>query len=522
MREQPTNPIASAVRLGFEVGSGDPVDIPVRHMVVTGQTQEAGKTTTLEALIHRARARALCFVTKRGEGSFGEARRVAPYFREQADWQFVASILEASRGEKLKIERAWIIRASKGAHTLAQVQQNVRAAMLTAKGMSADMYLVLDAYLSVVVPQIAAVDWATRVVLESGVNAMDMTELAMEMQHLVLRSSISWVLERESGTIVVVPEAWKFIPQGRGTPVKLAAEAYIRQGAGLKNFLWLDSQDIAGVDKTILKSVPVWVLGVQRESNEIKRTLAQIPGGIKKPKPEQVATLKLGEFFACWGSDIVRVYVQPKWMDDETAKAIARGTMAVDRVVPPASPAKGKPMDADRMERLEEMMETMTRNVAGLASVVQRDMPSRAATPAPQPQPARAPETMTATEAGEEGMYQRFKARLVKEAPAIVALLVQEPEINITVERKTVEVDHTTAKGMIVSLIKEGFFDAGATAYAAWKELKRRWNYGGISARASEQCDGLVVMGFLTKEESEGRAQVYKTVPAAKRRIKES
>lgn len=34
------------VRLGFEVGTGDPVDIPIRHMAVTGQTQEAGKTTT--------------------------------------------------------------------------------------------------------------------------------------------------------------------------------------------------------------------------------------------------------------------------------------------------------------------------------------------------------------------------------------------------------------------------------------------------------------------------------------------
>jgi hypothetical protein len=42
-------------------------------MVVTGQTQEAGKTTTLEALISR-RAPRVAFVTKRGEGAFEGAR----------------------------------------------------------------------------------------------------------------------------------------------------------------------------------------------------------------------------------------------------------------------------------------------------------------------------------------------------------------------------------------------------------------------------------------------------------------
>lgn len=41
--------MTGTIRLGFEVGSGTPVDIPVRHMAVSGQTQESGKTTTLDA-----------------------------------------------------------------------------------------------------------------------------------------------------------------------------------------------------------------------------------------------------------------------------------------------------------------------------------------------------------------------------------------------------------------------------------------------------------------------------------------
>src|SRR3972149_5067341 len=67
------------IHLGYEVGSGREVQIPVRHLAVTGQTQESGKTTTLEALVRRSGLRAIAFVTKRGEGSFGEGRRIQPY-----------------------------------------------------------------------------------------------------------------------------------------------------------------------------------------------------------------------------------------------------------------------------------------------------------------------------------------------------------------------------------------------------------------------------------------------------------
>jgi hypothetical protein len=112
------------------------------------------------------------------------------------------------------------------------VHRNVRKAMETAKGMSGDVYLTLDAYLEVVVPQIARVRWAPRAGARRRRQRDGPDRLPTEMQHLVIKSTLDWVLEREERHVVVVPEAWKFIPQGRGTPVKLAAEAFIRQGAG--------------------------------------------------------------------------------------------------------------------------------------------------------------------------------------------------------------------------------------------------------------------------------------------------
>lgn len=115
----------TSIHLGFEVGTGAPVAIPLKHMAVTGMTQEAGKTTTLEALISRSQLRAIAFVTKRGEGGFGSGNRLAPFFEERADWEFIESILESTMRQRMKFERAWIVRACKGARTLADVQRNV-------------------------------------------------------------------------------------------------------------------------------------------------------------------------------------------------------------------------------------------------------------------------------------------------------------------------------------------------------------------------------------------------------------
>src|SRR5437867_799864 len=98
------------IHLGYEVGTGKPVEIPLGHLCVTGQTQLSGKTTTLEALIDRSKLTAISFVTKRGEGRFENSHRIPPFFRQRADWQFVAGLLEATLREKLKFQRPWIMK----------------------------------------------------------------------------------------------------------------------------------------------------------------------------------------------------------------------------------------------------------------------------------------------------------------------------------------------------------------------------------------------------------------------------
>jgi hypothetical protein len=479
--------VSKTVALGFEVGSGREVSIPLRHMVVTGQTQEAGKTTTLEALIARANLPAVAFVTKRGERSFGAGRRIQPYFRERADWQFVASVLEATMRERLKFERAWIMRASKGARTLADVHRNVRKQMETARGLSADVYLTLDAYLEIVVPRVAQVRFASSLDLAPGLNVLDLSDrdrFPPELQALVMRSALEWVYEKCNGTITIIPEAWEFIPQGRGSPVKLAAVELIRKGAGLSNYVWLDSQDIGGVDKELLRSCPVWLLGVQREANEIKRVLDNIPAGIAKPKPADVAKLLKGQFFACFGESVIKTYVQPSWMVQAEAVGIARGTINVDQAA--SRPITAKSEDTGMATKTDEKLDILIGLLTKQATPTSLESVENHYHSAP-------------ASGDEEALYQRIKARLVKEAPAILQVLRIAPEIEIRETRETIEVDGKSLRGRLATLITKGFFDEPKTGNAAFNELKRT---GAATAKPNvyRECDKLNQLGFLTNE----------------------
>ncbi len=328
------------IPLGFEIGSGDLVEIPHGHLAITGQSQASGKTTTLEGLVSRAGCRAIAFVTKRGEGSFRVASPIPPYFRDRTDWPFIASILEATASEKLKFQRAEIIKLCqnyagpegnwKAPKTLADVMTNAETALLKARGIAARVYTELAEYLRMVVPEIERLPYSKKLELRAGMNVMDLTLYDFPLQALVVRSVIEWVHRSATNTIIVIPEAWKFAPKQRGSPVRFAAEEMIRQGAALKNFLWCDSQDLAGVSSVLLRQVTIWLFGVQRDTREIERTLEHIPADTRRPSKKEIATLGTGQFIVAWGRELRRVYVQPAWMGAAHAQAIARGEEPIE------------------------------------------------------------------------------------------------------------------------------------------------------------------------------------------------
>lgn len=150
------------ILLGYEVGTAEPVTIPLHHVVVTGVTQLSGKTTTLEALISRSGMKAVAFRTKRGESGFEDARTHRPYFRERSDWQYVQGLLEATMRERMKFERSWIIKSTKGTRSLREVYENIASRLESGKMRSLDesVYTNLKAYLEIVLPEIERGDFA--------------------------------------------------------------------------------------------------------------------------------------------------------------------------------------------------------------------------------------------------------------------------------------------------------------------------------------------------------------------------
>jgi hypothetical protein len=532
------------IPLGFEIGSGKPVNIPVRHLCVTGQTQRAGKTRTLEALITRSGLRALTFLTKRGEGGFNIGRTIPPYFADGADWQFVESLIEASLKEKNKFQRAWVQKACRGAKVLADVQRNTKRLMKQAtRSMDQDQFMLLDSYFDIVVPQIARLPKSPKLTIGPGLNVMNLIDYTPEMQMLVVRSAIEWIHRQEHGVITVIPECWKFVPEGKGSPVKAAAVSLVREGAALKNFVWLDAQDLRGVDKVVLGGCTVWILGVQRERNEIDRVLDNIPEATGKIKAEHIARLGIGQFYAAFDEHIFKTYVWPTWMTEDEARDVAKGKkkpfgppdtskpiqptgapyIVHGQPFPPAhyicptchgpvpggkscpkcnpvtTPAAATTNEEEEMSaKTDEKLDTL---IALLSN--QRGNQPPAGQPSqlvPMTDPGPSYPFPTTLSGDEEALYQRFKARLMQDAPVLIKVLTDRPEIEVTVEKRIIEVSTSKVLGRVAQLYAKRWFKEGKGFSETQKELQRT-GPGVNPASFTDALKELVKLGFLSREQ---------------------
>jgi len=331
------------ILLGFEIETGEKIEINPSHLIVTGLTQKAGKTTTLESLIKRSGRRAIVFRTKIGEKSFLQGTIIPPFFKDRSDWQFIQGLVEATMREKLKgWDRATIIRLSKetGGNSLLDFKKKCDEKLLNPKlrGFERDILTNLQAYLEIVLPKLQSINFSNELELVEGLNIIDLERFSRdgEVQSLIIRSVLEEVLYKFKDVIIVIPEAWKFIPQDRGNPCKMIVEEFIRQGATNGNFIWIDSQDMSGVDKTPLKQITEWILGYQSEKNEVKHTLEQIPlPKGQKPKPEDIMSLGTGIFYLATREKTTKVYILPFWLDESRAKKVALGKIKIEELDAP-------------------------------------------------------------------------------------------------------------------------------------------------------------------------------------------
>jgi hypothetical protein len=508
------------ILLGYELRTGKAVEIPLHHLVVTGVTQLSGKTTTLEALIARSGMDAIAFRTKRGESEFEGARRIRPFFRERADWQYVAALLEATMREKMKFERAWIIRVCKGARELRQVLANVERALETAKGLSESVYTTLKAYLEIVLPELEHVAFDRELRLGDGVHVMDLEGLRVEVQSLVIASTLEELHAKARDTIVVIPEAWKFAPEGRGNPVKRSAEQLIREGAAIGLLLWFDSQDLAGVDKSLLKQVDNWILGRQKEINEVEHTLAQIPLPKRlRPAPEEIMHLKVGHFIACYDDVVERVYVRPAWLPEKTAIGIARGELTVQDARKIAAVHTRTHQEVDTTDAQERMRydseiaqlrkqvekwenaantfltderairrerDQLREDLARYKKIAEDKLAKKDWVPVGNPTPPPTPQNTD---------------------PVLLRVRQEASELEVHVDRPVVQASDEDYRGRIALLLVDGFFKNARTAGEAMTEITSRFavkSGGALSVGVYRELDWFTAKAFLRSEGEKG------------------
>ena len=350
------------VLLGFTFPAGEPYYLPLHHTGITGMSDLSGKTTASEAIHRRSEIvskdrKSLIFLTKRGEKTYANAFSISPYYKERFDWEYMRGLLEATMKERLKFETPWIVRISKqtqleiarqGKSFLApgeavQVFRKILGSLLTderhLKGIDRDMYTLLAAYIDKVLPTLLKVGhkFTSQLTLQPGMNVMNLTEwyTQTEIQMLLIRSCMEKILTDMNNVTLGLPEAWKMLPQGRNTPVKLFFEQFIREGATNGNFLLVDAQDLGGVDKETLRQVSLWLIGKMMQFDEVKRLLAQIPGAERLDiKAETIQKLTLGHFIVVNGIEntITQVYVWPHGVPQEMAIDVAKGKLSPEKV----------------------------------------------------------------------------------------------------------------------------------------------------------------------------------------------
>lgn len=562
----------SQVLAGYEIGTGKPVQIPMAHMAVTGQTQRSGKTTAQEALVERSGMRAVVFLTKRGESAFQFGNKIDPYFDERADWKSVIEMFEQLTGYSQNDKEAEVIRLCDGARSLEQVWSRVKRRLGVDDGAKRqklgkradDMYTRMHAYFGEIMPQLDQLPRSRTLELKRGVNVIDLQPYVHSVQELLIQSALEWVYKHERNTIVIVPEAWDFLGEDHGSITRTAGREFIRRSAALGNFLWADCQDLRGLDKVIVGQMGVWLVGIQREMNEVARTIKSFTSIPAPPTPTELMTLGIGEFYVLHGSESRKIYVQPVWASPHECALYAKerrrdGQPArpMPKMPPPPRHAaergernlvrdladdrksealrSGEPEDHDDVDEERE------------ARFAEIDQPERAAMPERSNLPGQAAKnsdphgivglraevaelreaiaalarrlgdaamvknkngngtvatSTSAAKVGEDDREELYQwfRDRIRQDPEMLRVLVSKPSITVTIERPTIESNGKTLRGALAQLIAEKFFDTPQKGQTAFDELQRRGR--SISKpNVYRECDSLAELGFLTKED---------------------
>lgn len=308
--------------LGKVAGGGnlDLVFIEPFHTLFAGQTNLSGKTTTIRALLPDlvdAGYTVIILDTKPTVREFEGYHEIPVCYQETMDSLVLLGLVESILRRRLTNFYATLGRAMVGAKGPKDIIINLRKLSEGKGGWVADAAwtladglerLQVDLERHEMVPHLQVVD--------GTVNVMAVNGLSDETQQLVMKTVFEEALHRHNRrTVLVIDEAWRFLPQEYSSACKRAVQDVVTQGAKTELFVWLATQFLAPTDKDAMKSCANKLLGRQDQDAEVQHTVKAIPMDVRKKFEPLIMKLKPGEFiFVPKQGTTQRVHVIPPEM----------------------------------------------------------------------------------------------------------------------------------------------------------------------------------------------------------------
>ena len=324
----------------FTVPSGEPVSIEPFHYAIVGQTQFSGKTTLIKRLASWAKDngfKVLIFDTKEVEADYaGFGREVPVCLRETTDSFVLIGLLESMFRRRLTSYYATLSRLTEEAKGFDDIIE--RAKEMEAKTRSSwlrDACRVLYDLLERLKAETAKVKTVPRLQLYDGINRMVINEFSLEAQQLIVKNAFEDALRiYKRNLIMVLDEAFKFLPQGYSSPATKAVMHVITQGAKTGLYVWISTQFLAVTDKDPLKACAIKFLGTQDHITEVRHTLDLIPEARGRFKPDDIMKLKLGHWILVRKRppDVRVVYALPLGVPSNLGRKVASGELTPEYI----------------------------------------------------------------------------------------------------------------------------------------------------------------------------------------------
>lgn len=265
---------------------GEKVEIPIFHTSVFGQSG-VGKTKLLKYMMSQVVKegyRVLILDSKVTGPEFeGIGREIPFYLEESTDPDVFRSLIEGMRpkgkGNMERYRAGFIEICDPGDGTPAKDFKDIGKRLENKlhdpkiRGYTRSMYSEITRDYRKLTELLSGHKFSRSVEHESDsqITRMPTWKLPnLNLQGLIVGSTVDFILRNESKLIVLTDEAPNFVSQREFNPAKSSLQRLDAQGRKTEVYGWYSGQTITGFDKANMKNLWYWVMGREMERNEAK------------------------------------------------------------------------------------------------------------------------------------------------------------------------------------------------------------------------------------------------------------